>query len=175
MTTSRRIRIAVSSCLLGQRVRYDGGHKRERYIVQRLARRFVLVPVCPEVAIGMGVPRPPIHLVGDPRSPRAVGVDDPSLDVTRKLERYGRRQTRALAGVSGYIFKARSPSCGLEGVKVYGRRGGVRPGRGVYARAFLARHPKLPAIEEDALRDRKRRAQFIEQVLAYDALRTRRR
>ncbi len=175
MTSRKRIRIAVSSCLIGQRVRYDGGHKRDRYIVQSLARRFDLVAVCPEVAIGMGVPRAPIHLVGGTRAPRAVGVADPSFDVTRKLAVYGQRMARELADVCGYIFKARSPSCGLAGVRITGRRGVARAGRGIYARAFLAIRPRLPAIEEGALRDPKRRARFIERVIAHHAAQTRRR
>jgi uncharacterized protein YbgA (DUF1722 family)/uncharacterized protein YbbK (DUF523 family) len=166
MHTSARIRLGISSCLLGERVRYDGDHKLDRYIRDTLGRYFELVPVCPEVAIGLGVPRPPIQLVGDPRAPRAVGADNPALDVTRRLDAYGRRMGRTLADVSGYIFKARSPSCGLEGVKVHGGRGTPRRGRGLYASAFLAERPRLPAAEEEQLGDPQVRANFIERVFA---------
>ena len=133
-----RIRLAISSCLLGQEVRYDGGHKRDAYLVGTLGRYFEFVPVCPEVAIGLGVPRAPIRLVGRPGTARAVGRQDPSLDVTAKLAAYGRKMGRALDDVSGYVLKSRSPSCGIERVPVYdGDK--ARPGRGIYADAFLAR------------------------------------
>lgn len=161
-----RIRIGISSCLLGERVRYDGGHKRDRYIATTLARHVEFVPVCPEVAIGLGVPRPPVELVGRPGSVRARRRDDPRLDVTGKLAAYGSRMARSLADVSGYLFKARSPSCGLHAVPVHdGRR--PRRGRGVYADAFLQAHPDLPAEEEGGLADSDRRDNFLERVIAY--------
>jgi uncharacterized protein YbgA (DUF1722 family)/uncharacterized protein YbbK (DUF523 family) len=162
----RRIRLGVSSCLLGQRVRYDGNHKHDRWITDTLGAHFEFVPVCPEVAIGLGVPRPPIRLVGDPGSPRAVGVDDHALDVTKKLATYGRQMGRELDGLSGYIFKARSPSCGMERVQVYATRG-ARNGRGVYAAAFMAAQPLLPVEEEGRLGEPGLRANFLERVYAY--------
>ena len=111
------IRLGISGCLLGQKVRYDGNHQRDSYITLTLRKYFEFVPVCPEVAIGLGVPRPPIRLVGNPAAPRAVGVADPTLDVTRKLTVYGQRMARTLDDISGYILKSRSPSCGMERVK----------------------------------------------------------
>lgn len=164
---SAPIRIGISSCLLGQRVRYDGNHKLDTYILETLGRHFEFVPVCPEVAIGLGVPRPPIRLVGDPGDPRAVGVKDPSLDVTEKLAAYGREQAKRLGTLCGYILKSKSPSCGMERVKVYGRGGASRPGRGVYAAAFMAERPDLPVEEEGRLGDPVLRANFIERVFAY--------
>jgi len=160
------VRLGVSSCLLGQKVRYDGGHKRDRFVTDILGKYFELVPVCPEVAIGLGVPRPPIRLVGNPRAPRAVGVEDSTLDVTNRLAAYGRRQARALNDLDGYLFKSRSPSCGVTGVKVFPGRGRVKSGRGVYAAAFLGRLPWLPAEEEDRLGDPRRRDNFLERVFA---------
>ena len=162
-----KIRLGVSSCLLGQRVRYDGDHKRDFYISETLARYFEFVPVCPEVAIGLGVPRPPIRLVGSAANPRAVGVDDPSLDVTTALATYGRRQGRALRGVSGYIFKSRSPSCGLARVEIFARGGGSRRGTGVYAAGLRAVLPLLPLAEEEQLREPMLRDNFLERVFAF--------
>lgn len=162
------LKLGISSCLLGQRVRYDGNHKRDGYITETLARYFEFVPVCPEVAVGLGVPRPPIRLVGSAARPRAVGVDDPTLDVTEALTAYGGRQAQMLAELSGYIFKSKSPSCGLERVKVY-VRGATAPrtGTGIYAAAFRAARPLLPLEEEGRLNDAALRDNFLERVLAY--------
>ena len=161
-------RLGISSCLLGQRVRYDGNHKRDSYVSDTLARHFELVPVCPEIAIGLGVPRPPIRLVGSVAQPRAVGMDDPALDVTTALADYGRRQARALDGICGYIFKSKSPSCGLERVKVYPRgSGAARAGTGVYAAAYRAAAPLVPTEEEGRLNDAALRDNFLERVFAY--------
>jgi uncharacterized protein YbbK (DUF523 family)/uncharacterized protein YbgA (DUF1722 family) len=122
--------------------------------------------VCPEVGIGMGVPRPPIRLVGPVRAPRARGRDDATLDVTAELAAYGRRQAGRLDDISGYLFKSRSPSCGLTDVPVFtGARS--RPGRGIYAAAILARHPWLPAEDEQGIADAARRDHFFERVFAY--------
>lgn len=162
-----KIRLGVSSCLLGQRVRYDGNHKRDVYINDALGRHFEFVPVCPEVAIGLGVPRPPIRLVGSVARPHAVGLDDPTLDVTEALAAYGRRQARALDDISGYIFKSKSPSCGLERVKVYARGTNPQSGTGVYAAAFRASQPLLPLEEEGRLNDLALRDNFLERVFAY--------
>jgi uncharacterized protein YbbK (DUF523 family)/uncharacterized protein YbgA (DUF1722 family) len=162
---SGRIAIGISSCLLGQAVRYDGGHKRDRYIVQTLGRHFRFVPVCPEVGIGLGVPRPPIKLVGRPGAIRAIGRDDATLDVTANLAGYGRKMGRSLDQLSGYVFKSRSPSCGLSDVPVYAHAR-TRSGRGIYADAFMAQHPWLPAEDELGLGDPERRDSFLERVFA---------
>lgn len=161
------IRLGISSCLLGQKVRYDGHHKHDCFITGTFGKYFEFVPVCPEVAIGLGVPRPPIRLVGDRGAPRAVGMADPTRDVTHKLTKYGTRMARTLNDISGYILKSRSPSCGVERVKVHGGRGRVRNGRGVYAAAFLARQPLLPVEEETRLGDPELRNNFIERVFAF--------
>ncbi|MCB2263073.1 MAG: DUF523 and DUF1722 domain-containing protein [Candidatus Thiosymbion ectosymbiont of Robbea hypermnestra] len=118
-----RVRIGVSACLLGQRVRFDGGHKRHGFLTGPLADCVDLVPVCPEAGSGMGVPRPPIRLVGDPARSRAVGVEDPTLDVTERLLSFARRQVADLGAISGYVLKQNSPSCGRERVKVHSPRG----------------------------------------------------
>jgi uncharacterized protein YbgA (DUF1722 family)/uncharacterized protein YbbK (DUF523 family) len=161
------LRIAVSSCLLGERVRYDGGHKLEPYVSETLARHFVLVAVCPEVAIGMGVPRPPIRLVGSADHPRAIGVHDPAIDATDALSAYGHCMAETLRDVSGYVFKSRSPSCGLFDVPVFEGERIQASGRGLYAREITAHHPLMPAEEEQRLTDHARRESFVERVLAY--------
>lgn len=161
------IRLGVSSCLLGERVRYDGNHKRDEYVVRALGAHFDLVPVCPEMAIGLGVPRAPIHLVGDPGAPRAVGVDDATRDVTDRLAAYGHRMARALDDISGYVFKSRSPSCGLEQVAVHAGDRAIGTASGIYARAFMDARPLLPVTDEAQLQDPEERARFIERVHAY--------
>jgi uncharacterized protein YbgA (DUF1722 family)/uncharacterized protein YbbK (DUF523 family) len=162
---SSRIRLGVSACLLGGKVRYDGSDKHQPWVTGTLGSLFELLPVCPETAIGLGVPRAPIHLVGDPARPRAVGVEPPTLDVTDRLEGFGRAAARELATVSGVILKARSPSCGLQ-VEVHGadRR---TMGRGLFAHALLEAHPTLPAIDEEALGDPLQRDNFLERVFAW--------
>lgn len=166
-TPHRRIRLGISSCLLGEKVRYDGADKRDGYIAGTLARLFELVPVCPEVAIGLGVPRLPIRLVGSIAAPHAVGIANPDLDVTAKLAAYGRRMAQRLDDISGYILKSKSPSCGMERVKVYTRRGGLAgSGRGIYAAALMLASPLLPVEEEGRLGDPDLRENFFERVFA---------
>lgn len=164
-----RVRIGVSACLLGDAVRYDGGHKRNAHVTGDLEQRFELVPFCPEVAIGMGVPRPPIHLTGDPRAPAARGVDDPAMDVTDALGAYGERVGTAIDGLSGYVFKKGSPSCGLGGVPVYPHGGdaAIATAAGLYAAAIRRLQPLLPVEEEDRLDDPALRARFVLRVLVY--------
>ncbi len=161
-----RIPVAISSCLLGERVRFDGGHKLDPDINTHLAALLEFRPCCPEVAIGLGIPRPPIRLVRTDGRLRALGVSDPALDVTGRLAAYGDRVACELDDVCGYIFKARSPSCGMAGVRTWDRQG--RPGRsdgvGVYADAIMRAHPGLPVEEEDRLHDPALRENFIERV-----------
>ena len=161
------IRLGISSCLLGEQVRFDGGHKRDTFINEALGKFFEFIPVCPEVAIGLGIPRPPIRLIGDPESPRAVGVRDPDLDFSTALRNYGQRMGRELDDLSGYIFKKGSPSCGMERVKVYQTGQPSKAGTGLYARAFMDQQPLLPVEEEGRLGDPVLRENFIERVFAY--------
>lgn len=165
----RRIPVGVSSCLLGEPVRFDGGHKHNSYVAQTLRQFFDFVSVCPEVGIGLSTPRPPIRLVGDPHHPRAVGVKDPSLDVTEALAAYAHRMVAELGHVRGYIFKRASPSCGMERVKVYNATGmSEGTGSGIYARAIMCALPLLPVEEEGRLSDPVLRENFIERVFVYD-------
>lgn len=159
----------MSACLLGRGVRFDGGHKRDDFLTGSLADFLDLVPVCPEVGIGMGVPRPPIRLVGDPERPHALGVDDATLDVTERLLSFARRCVPCLGDISGYILKRNSPSCGMEGVKVYDPPGTIvdRTGIGLFARVLMETKPLLPVVEETWLKDPVLRGDFLTRVLAY--------
>jgi len=170
------IRIGISSCLLGERVRWDGNHKQDSYIRRTLGEVFEFVPVCPEVGIGMGIPRPTIRLVGDPEAPRLVGVEDDQLDVTGAMQRFGRRQARRLNDLDGYIFKSKSPSCGMERVKLYTGKGGVsKQGVGLYAREFMAANPLVPCEEEGRLGDPGLRDNWLERVFTWHRWRQLRR
>lgn len=163
------IRIGISSCLLGEKVRYDGGHKHDHYITGTLGEYFDFVPVCPEAAIGLGIPRPTIRLVGDADAPRVRGVRDDRLDVTEKMIAFGQEMVPKLHDIRGYIFKRSSPSCGMERVKLYTEQG-MPNGKsvGVYAREIKRANPLLPTEEEGRLGDAGLRENFIQRVFVYD-------
>jgi uncharacterized protein YbgA (DUF1722 family)/uncharacterized protein YbbK (DUF523 family) len=138
--------VGVSSCLLGREVRWDGGHKRDAYLTDVLGPYVEWVPVCPELELGLGVPREPIRLEGDARAPRLV----------------------APTSGTGYVLKKDSPSCGMERVRVHGRAGTPsRDGVGLFARVLMDAMPLLPVEEEGRLRDPARRENFLERVFAY--------
>ncbi|PWB35371.1 hypothetical protein DCO48_02820 [Pseudomonas sp. SDI] len=162
-------RIAISACLVGEEVRFNGGHKLSRLCSEVLAEHFELLSVCPEVAIGLGIPRAAIRLVGDPQAPRAVGSRDPALDVSTALGDYATQMATELQGICGYIFMQKSPSCGLERVKVYQDNGypAREGGRGLYAARFCELHPDLPVEEEGRLCDPVLRENFLTRVYAY--------
>ena len=163
-----RVTLGISSCLLGEAVRFDGNHKYNGYIVETLGQAFDFRAFCPEVAIGLGVPRPPIRLVAIADGTRARGVDDPARDVTDALADYARRVAAQLDGISGYLFKQGSPSCGLERVRRYDEAGAPVPGdAGIFARTLTALCPELPAEEEGRLMDPVLRENFIERVFIY--------
>jgi uncharacterized protein YbgA (DUF1722 family)/uncharacterized protein YbbK (DUF523 family) len=163
-----RIRIGISSCLLGQEVRYDGTDKHNRYITDTLGEYFEFVPFCPEVAIGLGVPRLPMRLMKVDDAIRVRGVKDPGQDVTDALKAYAIEVSRQCVEFSGYLFKSKSPSCGMERVKVYSEQGDpVDSGAGVYAAAIMQQFPSLPVEEEGRLMDPQLRENFIERVFIY--------
>jgi uncharacterized protein YbgA (DUF1722 family)/uncharacterized protein YbbK (DUF523 family) len=163
------IRIGISACLLGEQVRYDGGHKRERFLVETLGRWVEWVPVCPEVEVGMGTPREPIRLVRTGEGIRLLGTRS-AEDWTERMDSYARARVEALAplGLSGYVLKKDSPSCGMTRVKVSPSAGGVseRNGTGLFAAALIARFPSLPIEEEGRLQDAALRENFVERVFA---------
>ena len=173
MAGSPQIRLGVSSCLLGNGVRYDGGHKRDRFLTDQLAPFVEWVPVCPEVELGMGTPRPALRLVAEGEDVRMLEIRS-GADHTRAMRRYATRRTRALGrlDLSGYVLKKDSPSCGFTRVKVYREAGGARrDGRGLFAAALLEAFPNLPVEDEGRLCDARLRENFIERVFAYRALR----
>ena len=126
------LRVGISTCLLGENVRFDGGHKRDRFFAEMLGKHFEWVPVCPEVEVGMGIPREAVRLVGAAEDPRMVGVKS-GTDWTRAMREWSERRLRDLADLrlSGYIFKANSPSCGMMRVRVYREEMPSRDGRGL--------------------------------------------
>jgi uncharacterized protein YbbK (DUF523 family) len=190
----RPIRLGVSSCLLGNAVRYDGGHRRNAFVTEVLGSFVEWVPVCPEVEVGMGTPRPALHLVGEGGEIRMLEVAS-GRDHTRAMQRYAACRVRALRslGLCGYVLKKNSPSCGMARVKVYdersaprknrrgliedGRglnengRGLIENGRGLFASELMEVYPNLPVEDEDRLNDAKLRENFIERVFAYHRLR----
>jgi uncharacterized protein YbgA (DUF1722 family)/uncharacterized protein YbbK (DUF523 family) len=168
----RPVRIGVSSCLLGEPVRYDGGHKRDSFLTDVLARYVEFVLVCPEVEIGLGTPRETIRLERRNGLIQLVATES-RTDHTRKMRSWARRKAAALAreGLSGYILKARSPSCGPDGVAVFGANGAPNHnGRGLFAEVLIERFGNLPVEEEGRLQDPALRENFIERVFAYQRL-----
>jgi uncharacterized protein YbgA (DUF1722 family)/uncharacterized protein YbbK (DUF523 family) len=162
-------RIGISACLLGHKVRYDGADKRDAFLADTVGRYVEWVPVCPELEIGMGVPREPVRLVGTNASPRMV-AERSGRDWTLTMRRFGAKRARDLAalGICGYIFKKDSPSCGMERVRVYGKSGmPARQGRGLFAATVIQRSALLPVEEEGRLTDPALRENFIERVFAY--------
>lgn len=168
----REIRIGVSACLLGQEVRYDGGHRLNRFVAGTLARFATLVPVCPEVEVGMGTPREPVRLVRIGGEVRMVGRSS-GTDHTEVMRRWAEARARELEAedLCGFVLKKDSPSCGVERVEVHARGAVSRNGRGLFARALLQRLPLLPVEEEGRLGDPRARRSFVERVRGYRRLR----
>lgn len=161
------IAIGVSSCLLGEHVRYDGGHKLDRYITDTLGQFFRFVPVCPEVGCGMPVPREAMHLEGDPAAPRLVTINS-HIDKTEQMLAFCQQKVRELEReeLCGFIFKKNSPSCGVNGVEVCNRGEPAKLGRGLFAAAVIEHFPHLPVEEEGRLANPLIRENFIERVFA---------
>jgi uncharacterized protein YbgA (DUF1722 family)/uncharacterized protein YbbK (DUF523 family) len=169
-----RLRIGISSCLLGDEVRFDGGHKRNPFLADVLAPYVEWVRVCPEVEVGMGVPRETLRLISVDGDTRMMTTRT-GVDYTDKMRAYAEKRTRALAEMDlrGYVLKKDSPSCGMERVKVFAGKGmPARNGTGTYAEVLMARLPTLPIEEEGRLTDPVLRENFIERIFAYDRLRT---
>jgi len=161
------IKVGVSSCLLGNEVRYDGGHKNNDYIHKTLSQYFEFRPFCPELESGMSVPRPPIQLRHTEQGVRCVGVKDHELDVTEQLQSCNQKQDHWLDDLCGYILKKDSPSCGMERVKVYRNEYPDRSGTGIFAQYLKDHYPLLPLEEEGRLGDAKLRENFIQRVYVY--------
>lgn len=161
-----KIRLGVSSCLLGESVRFDGGHKLDHFITATLGQFVEYVPVCPEVECGLGVPREAMQLVGDPADPRLETVRT-SVDHTERMLAWARKRVAELEaeGLCGFIFKSNSPSCGMEQVQVCDEHGvPSKSGIGLFARIFMERFPLLPVEDEGRLHDIALRENFIERA-----------
>jgi uncharacterized protein YbgA (DUF1722 family)/uncharacterized protein YbbK (DUF523 family) len=168
MDKNGKIRLGISECLLGHQVRYDGNHKHDAFLTSTLGRFVDYVPVCPEVEFGLGVPREAMRLEDDPDRPKLITINS-RVDHSEGMLAYVGRKTDALEeeNLCGFIFKSKSPSCGMERVKVYNGRGApVKKAAGLFAGAFASRFPLIPVEEEGRLHDPALRENFIERIFA---------
>ncbi|WP_136808941.1 YbgA family protein [Desulfosediminicola flagellatus] len=166
-----RIRLGISSCLMGNMVRFDGGHQHDKYLTGTLGVYVEYVPVCPEVECGMSIPRESLRLVGDPESPRLV-TSRSNIDHTEQMQNWASGRVKQLESeqLDGFIFKNRSPSSGMERVKVYpasGKGMAEKKGVGMFARAFMEHFPNLPVEEDGRLHDPVLRENFIERIFVH--------
>ncbi|MBF0435989.1 MAG: DUF523 and DUF1722 domain-containing protein [Magnetococcales bacterium] len=166
------IPLGISACLLGEPVRYDGQDKHLPWATQTLVNHFQLIPVCPEVGAGLGVPRPPVRLVQDDKGLHLLGLQ-PGLDVTTTLAPYCSRESARLATVPvaprGFLFKSRSPSCAMGSAPVFNREGTIiRQDSGLFARAWIQASPLAVVVEETDLQTEPQRRHFIERVFVLD-------
>jgi uncharacterized protein YbbK (DUF523 family) len=169
MATTTPPRIGISQCLLGDNVRYDGGHKLDSVLIETLGRYVEWVPVCPEVEVGLGTPREPMRLVGDPHVPSLITTNT-GMDHTDAMNRFAQRRVRELEALnlSGFVFKSASPSCGIRGVLLFNTQGiETQDGVGLFARAFMKHFPLMPVEEEGRLHDPQALKDFLERVLSY--------
>jgi len=164
-----KIKIGTSACLLGKNVRYDGGHSLDRYITETLGRYFEWVQVCPEVEYGLPVPREAMHLTGEPASPRLVTVRT-GIDHTDGMTKWAADKLIRLEkeDLCGFIFKSKSPSSGIGGIKVYSSSGTTDKGTGIFGGAFMHYFPLIPAIDDVRLHNPDLRENYIERVLTYN-------
>jgi uncharacterized protein YbbK (DUF523 family) len=163
------IRLGISACLLGHEVRFDGGHKRDRFLTDELGKYVVWVPVCPEVELGMGTPREPLQLVRVGGTTRMVTTNT-GMDYTDRMNEWAGARVEMLAGedLDGYVLKSKSPSCGVWNVKLADSdESSVTDARGLFASILLERFPLLPVEEEGRLADPAVRADFLERVRAH--------
>ena len=162
----KTIKLGISSCLLGEQVRYDGGHRLDRFVRDTLGQYVEYVQVCPEVECGFGTPREALRLVGDPDSPRLVTTRT-KKDYTERMLKYSRKRVKELEkeDLCGFIFKSNSPSSGMEGVKVYNEKGmPVKKGKGIFAALFMDHFPLIPVEDEGRLHEPRIRENFIERI-----------
>ncbi len=163
---SKKPLVGVSQCLLGEAVRYDGQSKANQIILEQLSQIFEFLPVCPEVEAGLSIPRPPVRLTGSITNPRLTGRDDHSLDVTEIMMTYCSSKPAELNKLAGFIFKSRSPSCGLNSTPVFVNEECVtETSRGFFARKFCEHYPQLPVIEDNELEHGDVLENFIQSIL----------
>ena len=160
--------MGISTCLLGENVRYDGGHKLDRYLKDTVGAFVNWVLVCPEVECGLSVPREAMHLIGDPQNPRLVTIRS-GIDHTDRMLNWiiSKLDQLEKAELCGFVFKSKSPSCGMWDVKIYDEEGvSGKKGRGLFAIKFIERFPLLPVEDENRLNDPKKRENFIKRIFA---------
>ncbi|MGA7878113.1 MAG: DUF523 and DUF1722 domain-containing protein [Desulfoferrobacter sp.] len=163
------IKLGISTCLLGEPVRYDGGHKLDRFLKDTLGQYVQYVPVCPEVECGLGIPRESMHLEGDPGAPRLITTRT-RRDMTDQMQNWAQQRVRELEreNLCGFIFKSNSPSSGMERVKISDDKGMPRKiGIGIFAGIFMQHFPLLPVEEEGRLHDPRLRENFIERIFVF--------
>jgi uncharacterized protein YbgA (DUF1722 family)/uncharacterized protein YbbK (DUF523 family) len=163
-----KIKLGISTCLLGEKVRYDGGHKLDRFLTDTLSQYVEYVSVCPEVECGLPVPREAMRLEGDIDSPRLVTIRT-NQDMTDRMISWAKRRAVELEkeGLYGFVFKSDSPSSGMERVKVYNKKGmPVKKGAGMFARIFMDHFPLLPVEDDGRLHNPRLRENFVERIFA---------
>jgi len=164
----RQVRLGISACLLGRTVRYDGGHRRDPLLIETLGQCVDWVPVCPEVECGLDVPREAMSLVGRPESPRLVTIET-AIDHTDRMLRWARKRVVELEAehLCGFVFKSRSPSCGVARVSLCDENGSRgETGVGLFARVFTEHFPQLPVEDEKRLHDPAVRENFLRRILS---------
>jgi len=163
----RKLRLGISTCLLGEKVRYDGGHKQDKWITNTLGQFTTFIPICPEYECGMSIPRPPMHLEGTGENPRLVQTLS-CLDLTKQMNDWIKPRIKKLKtkDLDGYIFKTKSPSCGLENIKIFSpnKKKTSSIGVGLFAKAFVKAFPLVPVADEERLIDPGYRGNFIERI-----------
>ncbi len=161
--------IGISQCLTNSIVRYDEKNKYNKDLIVYLSQYFKLNPICPEVECGLSVPRPAVELVNENNRIKVIGRDDKTLDVTDKLINYSKEKVKALSGLSGYVFKSRSPSCGIGSTPIFNLNGEQQDyGNGVFVTALLSQYPKMPVAEGESLESETARNEFVQMVFAYE-------
>ncbi len=166
---NEKIKLGISHCLLGANVRWNGGHTKDHFLADIFGQYVEYVPVCPEVEIGLGIPREPLRLVGSPENPRLM-TQKTNIDMTERMLTWAKKRLDQLEKeeLCGYIFKTKSPSSGMERIKVYNEKGAaIRKGVGIFARAFMDRFPLVPVEDEGRLHDIGLRENFIVRVFTY--------
>ncbi|HED35611.1 MAG TPA: DUF523 domain-containing protein [Gammaproteobacteria bacterium] len=175
-TTSHRPTIAISRCLLGDRVRYDGKIKNDPQLIDFVKQHFEIICICPEVEIGLSVPRPAVQLSAEPGAVpgtelaniKITGRDDPTLDISTPMYEYCNRRAAQLDSIHGYIFKSKSPSCGIRNIPVFNNRNEIiTTTKGVFAKTIMREYPQLPIIDELGLLSGEQREAFLLRVKQY--------
>ncbi len=165
---TKKIPIGISQCLLGDKVRFDGGHKHSKLCTEQLGQYFEYTPSCPEMGAGLGVPRRTLRMVGNEQDQRIVETRDNTIDVTDALATYSQQRVDELGDLSGYIFMQKSPSCGVFRVKVYADNGYAQnSSAGIFAKAFREKYPLIPVEEEGRLHDPLLLENFLVRVVIY--------